>query len=56
MKKRIIKKVKIVNCARLSKAPIIWRKMMNLFDKNFSFLILKFSFGSSYIYVNIVRR
>ena len=45
----------MVNIAILNKDPIIWRKKMNLFDKNFSFLILKFSLGSSYMYVNIVR-
>lgn len=45
----------MVNIAILSKDPIIWRIKINLFDKNFSFLILKFSFGSSYMYVNIVR-
>ncbi len=53
----LIKRADIrVKGIRLRKTPIIWRKKMNLFDKNFSFLILKFSFVFSYIYVNIVRR
>ena len=52
----LIKRADIrVKGIRLSKTPIIWRIKINLFDKNFSFLILKFLFGSSYMYVNIVR-
>ena len=53
----LIKRADIrVKGIRLSKTPIIWRIKINLFDKNFSFFILKFSFMCSYIYIYVERK
>lgn len=52
----LIKRADIrVKGIRLSKTPIIWRIKINLFDKNFSFFILKFSFMCSYIYIYTLK-